>query len=289
MTGQKLVAKLSQTRAALKKIWGHSGTIGNAFRVGDVTVDRCRALGGFHKPALTKAGRVSVAGYLDDGQKVKLYNAFTSKQVALRVAISSIDPTPSLFFPALLAYDDAYLVEEWIDGVPLNSLTSDEAQSFKPQVEAFLTACQSQPSCVTLAAMHADAFCYVHDYLLPRLQPWRQWRPVEKLLAYWADVNSRVALQLPIRLSHPDLSLANLVVQKNTGKLYVIDNELLGVGPGWLLDRQNSMLKKQHDVGRNDDEAQRYAALTWSLRLVGAALDAGDFDGAMLRAQAACP
>jgi len=248
-----------------------------AFNIGQVQVDQLSPLGGFHKPATTKAGRLSLAGYLTNGQKVKVYGVFGPEQVALRGALQGLQPIEGLHWPSLLAYGDGLVVEEWIDGVPLNKLPAAEWPKHAEIVQAFLHACQSSPRLQALAAQHQGAFCYIKDYLLPRIQPWTHWQPVAHLLHDWQQVCDAADGKIPGCLSHPDLSLSNLVLQRDTGKLFVIDNELLGVGPGWVLDGSNSFCKR-HPLGAVfDEEVQRFAAVSWRLRLVGSALDAGHF------------
>lgn len=240
-------------------------------------VSDLKPLGGFHKPATTKAGRLSMTGRLSNGQKAKVYSLFSPDQGALRLALQRLQPIEGLHWPAILAHSNTLVAEEWIDGLSLNKLPRAHLQQHADTVKAFLQACQTSHKLQALADQHQGAFCYINHYLLTRLQPWAHWQPVAHLLQHWQQASNAVAGTLPRQISHPDLSLANLVVQRHTGKLFVIDNELLGVGPGWVLDGNNSFCKHHPMEGAWSADVQRYAKVAWRMRLVGSALDAGQF------------
>ena len=78
--------------------------------------------------------------------------------------------------------------------------------------------------------------------------------------------------------------MSNLIVH-STGKLYVVDNELLGVGRSWVIDGKNSFCKSKFKDDLVDAVSQNFANLSWKLRLVGSALDNGDFERAERLAQ----
>jgi hypothetical protein len=103
---------------------------------------------------------------------------------------------------------------------------------------------------------------------------------VESLLDQWGQARLNLNSGLEAKISHPDLSLANMVIQEKTGKLFVIDNELLGVGLGWLLDGKNSFLHDHPLSSTWDEKTVHFVNLTWRLRKVGSAIDAGDFNAA---------
>jgi len=254
-----------------------SGYIPSNLLVNGLSIGSLNALGGFHRAATTKAGRLSLTGRLSSGEKVKIYSVLNSGQATLRVVLQELQPIDGLHWPAILANDEGLVVEEWIDGQPLPQLSDSDIKRHMGTVRAFLQACQTNTALHKLAAQHSSSFCYIHNYLLPRLQPWAHWQPVAQLLQRWQLASDAVAHKLPRRLSHPDLSLANLVVQRQTGKLYVIDNELLGVGQGWVLDGNNSFLKKHPMADQFDADVERFAKVGWCMRLVGSALDAGRF------------
>ena len=79
------------------------------------------------------------------------------------------------------------------------------------------------------------------------------------------------------RLSHPDLSKSNLLRENSSGRIFVIDNELLGVGHGWILDKKNSLLATDPtpEPGMEGLPAD-FIQACWKLRKIGSALDAGN-------------
>ena len=237
-------------------------------------------LGGYHKPATTKAGRLSLSGTLSGGPRVKVFSSFGYKQLALRLAVQQLQPIAGLHFPRVLAFDDHFIAEEWIEGAPLKKQPLAHLQTASNTVSEFLQACAIDASLQHLALQHQSSFCYLDDYLLARLQPWAPWQPVEKLLREWHFARHEVEKKLPVHLSHPDLSLANLVVQRGTSQLFVIDNELLGVGLGWVLDCKNAFISEYSQSTIWDEPTRHFANLAWRLRLVGSALDAGEFNRA---------
>ena len=58
-----------------------------------------------------------------------------------------------------------------------------------------------------------------------------------KSIREWNILNLETNNQIDMRLSHPDLSLSNLIIG-NDNNVYIADNELIGVGKGWLLDEK---------------------------------------------------
>ena len=112
--------------------------------------------------------------------------------------------------------------------------------------------------------------------MILRLKPWYQWVPVENLLEEWNKLNIATDSKIQARISHPDLSLSNLILGDDN-KIYVVDNELLGVGKGWLLDEKNSFFRSQVNIPELESIINRFYSISWKLRLVGSALDSGDF------------
>ena len=56
----------------------------SSFRVGELEITNLNPLGGMFKKGVTKAGRISLSGNLNDGRKVKVYESFNSNQIKLR-------------------------------------------------------------------------------------------------------------------------------------------------------------------------------------------------------------
>ena len=254
-------------------------------RVAGSQVTDLRPLGGYHQPGVTKAGRLSFAG-LCQGRKVKVYSAFSKAQVDLRLAMQGYS-FPGCVFPQVIVADDCLVVEAWVEGVPVSSLPSAQRLEASNAVSSFLIGNQSESTLLSLASKHAEAFCYLNDYLLARLGVWRHWNGVGVFIDQWiSEFQALLSTEsIPHFLSHPDLSAANLIREHATGHWVVIDNELLGAGPGWILDARNSLLKREVPLScSNVNVPLSFAERTWRLRQLGSALDANDF----VRAEALC-
>jgi hypothetical protein len=238
-------------------------------------------LGGYRQPGITKAGRASFSG-LFEGKRVKVYSTYSMDHANLRVSLESTD-LGRQFFPRLITSDKTHMVEEWIDGLPLKKLDRSLFERAAEEIKRFLYECQSSKDMIRIAAHHVGAFCYFQDYLIKRLEPWCVLDFVRQFILSWQDKYERVKDSIEVRLSHPDLSETNILLEKKTGRFVVIDNELLGVGRGWILDGRNSFLKGfsgNAEAYINSEVEKGFLDETWRLRLIGSALDATDFERA---------
>lgn len=238
-------------------------------------------LGGYRRPGITKAGRVSFSGMFE-GKRVKVYGTYSADHAKLRL---SLEPTDlgRQFFPRLIASDETHIVEEWIDGVPLKKVEGSLFERAAGEIERLLYECRNSRELIRLAANHAGAFCYFQDYLVRRLEQWCVLDFVRQFVLSWQEAYDRVKDRIEVRLSHPDLSAANILLEKKSGRFVVIDNELLGAGRGWILDRRNSFLKDSAGGRENHADSgldKGFVNESWRLRLLGSALDAADFERA---------
>ena len=250
--------------------------------VGTLTVDgkriECdRLLGAPWHPGITKAGRLSVSGTCDIG-RVKVYSTHSFRQAALRKDVQNI-PLGKCRFAELVASDDRFVVEKWVDGVPVSKLTGPDLKYATEAVKNFLERLESDSTCNQIASNNSEAFCYFEDYLVSRLGVWALYDQISEFLDQWKTLYKSLSNELPVRLTHADLSLNNVFLEKDTGDFVIIDNELLGVGRGWVLDWHNSLLNKMGcDVPPYLSKvSQKFINKSWQLRRLGSALDANDF------------
>ena len=268
---------LSNLRSILFKPKSTDRSLPSSVKVGSTNVFNLSPLGGIHKPGITKAGRVSLKGQLESGEKVKIYSCYNSQQVKLRLHCGLHVFTDEVSFPPVIDYDSHMILEKWIDSS--NNITKGKnyfSKNNTVSVMEFLTRLHQYSSNIDASDGYTHSFCYIKDYLLMRLSPWKNWKPVSRLLDAWFSEDEISNTKIKPRLSHPDLSKSNLVVANNS-KIYIIDNELLGFGKGWVVDHYNTHFRSLFPLDFTNERSSKFVELTWKLRLTGSALDSGDF------------
>ena len=248
----------------------------SSFRIGELVISDLKPLGGMFKKGVTKAGRISLSGTLDNGKKVKIYESFKSSQINLRKKVGDQLKNEDVLLPSLIAKDENFIVEEWIEGKNLSKINPDYLEKHSCRVINFLKKIHSDYDFIEISNYNKNAFCYLSEYLLIRLKKWERWNPVENLLKEWLESNLETDGIIQSRVSHPDLSLSNIILTPEE-KLYIVDNELIGVGKGWLLDERNSFFRGKINQPELDKKCKYFYNLSWKLRLVGSAIDQGDF------------
>ena len=253
--------------------------IPSSLRVGNVLINNLKPLGGIFKPGITKAGRISFRGTLPNGKKVKIYQSFNKNQIKLRKKLGERFQTGDVLFPKIILNDENFIVEEWIIGKTFDKLKTKSIDQYSLKLIKFLEMIHFDKVFTDIAKNTGNSFCYLSDYLFIRLKPWQQWLPVEELLEKWQASGMEIKNIIESRISHPDLSLSNLILDKDE-KIYIIDNELIGTGKGWLLDEKNSFFRNKITKPSFSPAVKNFFELSWKLRLVGSALDSGDFSRA---------
>lgn len=260
----------------LRKVFGlaRSSRGGHFFdlTVAGVVIDDVQPLGNWLTPGVTKAGRMSFSGFVD-GHKVKIYSVFSPVQSELRQAIQSIK-FENFSFPEIVCSDDNFVVESWIDA-DLSSAAHTKKQSAVADVIGELHAANlgMKPEWV-----ERSPFCYFTDYLVLRLHRWRAVPEISEFITRWQQAYDLVKSSIPVRLSHPDLTARNMILCKSNGRLYVVDNELLGVGHGWILDWHNAGIPELSLANYDsDDDLKLFVELSWKLRRLGSLMDSYDY------------
>ena len=253
--------------------------IPSSLRVGNELINNLKPLGGIFKPGVTKAGRISLLGTLANGSKVKIYQAFNENQIKLRKELGEKLKREDVLLPKVILSDEDFIVEEWILGKTFDKLKINSIDKYSLKLIKFFEMIHFDKVFIDIAKTTGNSFCYLSDYLLIRLNPWKKWLPVEELLIKWQASNKETEDLLESRISHPDISLSNLILDKNE-KIYIIDNELIGSGKGWILDEKNSFFRNKIANPSFSPAVRNFYDLSWKLRLVGSALDSGDFSRA---------
>lgn len=230
--------------------------------IGGVKVQNVAPLGNLLTPGITKAGRLSFSGYVGS-RKVKIYSAFSVDQIALRVDISNFG-FEKFCFPEVVAHDEFFIVEEWINGCVLNDKESGKVISNiineLHEAKTNFDGCES-------------GFCYLQDYLLERLSRWLIVPEIRIFADRWSELYEEKAHLLEKKIFHPDLNRRNIVVCSQSKKPYVIDNELFGFGRGWIIDHRNAGLDRSQDLSCFDADLVKFSDITWCLRRLGSLMD----------------
>lgn len=242
-------------------------------QAGELTISNLQPLGGYFQPGITKAGRLSFRGKIE-GRDVKVYSSFGEGQSQLRRLLQSID-NEFFCFPELIYSDSQLIVEEWVSGESFVNFSAIKQKEIAERLSGFISSLHGYPARSDSFELSGNgSFCYLEDYLLGRVKLWEHWAPVRSFIRRWEEKYASHNDSVPSAASHPDLTIRNLIVGKKSGRIHVIDNELINFGRGWVLDGRNSLLN--HDVG-TDSVPSEFIEMTWRLRLLGSALDSSDY------------
>lgn len=233
--------------------------------IGGKLINQIQPLGG--KP-VSKAGLITASGNLE-GQRVKLYSMFSESQVALRTNLHALPG--GILLPRLVSYEENIIVEEWIHGKSGSDAWGPQKDRIFDAITHFLTERQesARPSLNSEQIVGFDYLFYLRD----RVKPWLFVNEVRIFYERWHEALDIHLPHLTRMISHPDLSLANIVISADSGDVYIIDNELLHFGYGGILDFRNSALNgKSSPIESHDRSVRDFVNLTWKLRQLGSAL-----------------
>ena len=170
---------------------------------------------------INKNNKFSAKGYYKD-IKVKVFETFDQNQGDLLAFVSN-DKHLSTYFPKLLAYDNNYIIEEWLEGITLKELNKKNLKNIPEsnQVKKII-------KLMWTTKYDKEVFDYI-DYIHKRVSEKNNF-----------DLNN-----VPIRINHNDLSLDNILATSDG--LKIIDNEFLGCNRGWILNFKNSFIAEDFD------------------------------------------
>ena len=163
-------------------------------------------------------GNISVFGTYKDNL-VKLYQPFDKGQISLRVKID--DSTVGKYFPKVIAYDDKFIIEEYI-----KSFSFSKNVDWSEVYTLILKLREIQ---------HEPTFDYL-QFIYNRA----------------GKVMPSEYYELDTYVNHNDLGVQNILYSED-GQMKIIDNEHLGCNTGWFLNLFNS----NHDLidnQKNTDE-----------------------------------
>jgi len=227
-----------------------------------------------------KAGRISFRAQLN-GVPIKIYEAANSNH-ALFIANISSSKEISFYFPSILYSAGRHLFAKWIDGDTPASFPIEEHFNLLEKIHD-----------IPIESLPDPEFDYWYDFIKPRFK-----RACE--LFGEQDLGDEVIKEVsqswssnPGFLSHPDLTIHNMIRSCDDGHIFIIDNELLSVGHLPLLDFCNAFKSCSHDelqkvfamwmekYGLLDKYDLSILSAAWFARLVGSAFISGNFNKAI--------
>ena len=246
----------------------NSKSLPGTLSVGDKKVTQLELLKANYYPGRSKAGALSLKGVCE-GRYVKLFGVKNLNHVNLIRFVGESLLDTEICLPHIVAFDARYIVEEWIEGESGKRIPVKQRES---QVKRFLTLLDDLDFEDIPDFNHS--FDYFMDYLVPRLKPWLGFYVLNEIFDEWNFFYKANYENLRSKISHPDLTADNMIFSNKT---YVIDNELIGYGKGWLLDFYNSKINAIDDRTYSEVEKD---VLTRSIyiREIGTALDKGAFN-----------
>ncbi len=188
-------------------------------KLGDLKISEVRPV--VEGRMLTKVGRISLRGKLD-GREVKIVE-YANREHASFAADLMSGEAAFRYFPEVYGIHDEFVVSGWVSGRKVTPRDILRSADHRGQLREFLDILHGMPP------SGPAGFDYVEDLILPRFA--RACRALgladllDRVEKSWLAVKE---LADRAYISHPDLSPANMIVEKN-GQLKFVDNELLNV------------------------------------------------------------
>lgn len=241
----------------------------NEFNASSAMIGGCKitSLYPLKTHGLAKSGNISLGGRYN-GRRVKVSSMFTSEQVEFRQKIAKLSNHIAL--PELVAFEDQVIVEEWILGI---SPTSSD-RTHKLRIESVILDFVFGDDRYQFSKIDQCNFDYL-EYLLNRVSMWHFMEGVSRFVARWEEQFELVQSQLRLALSNPDLRFDNFVIEKDTDRIFLIDNEFLHVGMGGFMDLFNSSVSNEYNKFNVSEDLNVFYKNTVKLRKFGSELITG--------------
>lgn len=239
---------------------------------------------------MSKVGLLSWSAMMD-GQPVKIYECHNEAQAGFIETISNRSRLKE-FFPACIMRRGVYLVTEWVAGKAFAWRAAKRDAQLLRQVAGLQAAVHAQTS-----GEDSRPFEYA-GYLKQRLQRFKGILPIDDAVERIHQTLDADSPPPGARLSHPDLTAVNLILEDATNAPKIIDNELLSANEYYLIDLFNThrsfgsklsgellepylaaYMAAGGDARPIAAHAEFFYAL-WSLRVVGSMLQAGSLGNA---------
>jgi Ser/Thr protein kinase RdoA (MazF antagonist) len=195
---------------------------------------------------MSKLGHLSWIGCLGH-ELVKIYQTFSAAHADFIEQVSR-DPALREYFPEVINRCNEYLVVRWIEGANLRPSDVIKRGELLQKMAELQVALHSRRFPVA-----ADCFNYL-TWLRNRcrryLGPFTHNEPISNMMEMIEKYEPEPTAP---GVCHPDVTPRNLVVEKRTGKLKLVDNELLNQGWFCLIDLFNT----HASLGGSEDIANR--------------------------------
>lgn len=159
------------------------------------------------------------------------------------------------------------IVEEWIDG---RAPSRADREWVRAAILDYL-ACEERFS---YGEEDVCDFDYL-DYLEQRVSDWHFIDGLRAFMERWRAQRAAVSSELRLALCNPDLSFENFVIEKESGRLFMIDTEFLHVGCAWFMDQQGSAVRSEPSSAGISAELALFVRMCVGLRMIGSALIVG--------------
>lgn len=241
---------------------------------------------------VSKAGLLSWKALMDD-LPVKIYECFNETQAILIQQLSQ-EPTVKGYFPECFLRQKRFLVVEWVQGTALTWPAISRNPSILQQItrlQAGLHRCQ--------ATLDTMTNCHYLQFLKSRIEKFKGPLPINKAIQKIYYHLDESLPHMPQRISHPDITASNLVLDNDENDIKIIDNELLTRSSFYLFDLFNthfsfrrikrpefqtdylaSYCREGGDLTALVEHAEAFSAL-WHLRMISTRLQRGKFSQAL--------
>ena len=237
--------------------------------------------------ALSKVGLLSSKACMD-GHSVKIYECHCELHAVFVERVSN-HRLLGIHFPICHMRIGRYLVVGWVRGKPLTQRQIRRKREFLDEIARIQALIHSQ----ALKQSEASSGFEYMTFIKKRLNQFKGILPIDEAVQRIYAVLDSSAFSVEERLSHPDFTPANLILEEGTGKLKIVDNELLTENHYYLIDLYNThkafgngfssdliaYYLSQYEQNGGDItplvEHEAFFDALWSLRLIGSSLQGG--------------
>lgn len=224
----------------------------NLFEVDGQQVKNLRLLQRKNSDTLGKVGMLSWVALMGD-KKVKVYECRSVKHAQFIEKLSQ-DARVSRFLPKCYLRKNEFVVVEWVEGRVVTWKDISDDTNLMRQMSNI------HNSFHALSTEYWPAEkCYLLDYFESRFNRFRNVLPVDEFVDRVFTILREKTPKIPERLSHPDITPVNVIVDSASKEMKVIDNDLFTQTSYYLIDFFTTY--RSIGVDNPDDLLKRYLLL----------------------------